>query len=228
MTLLKAKICPVCKTLNPVREPYCLKPECGASLMNAELAEDKDMESSSDSAQEKPKSLSTEEKCLEQPKIFRICPDCGHHVLPNTWTCDQCGGKLYGLPLMTEESVPQVRNEQEQKPAKYLLRSEDGQFSVCIHDGESVIIGREAVGAEYLASKVYVGRKHLQVQAKDGWICLTDLSSTNGALVNGKTVRTDTPYKLSEYDLISLGAREGQPLTGKAAYFRLLKAVDES
>ena len=220
---MKVKVCPVCKTLNPIRRQHCQAIDCGANLMNAEITEATEEEP--DSGQDMKAKNETEEDTPKKLEVFRICPDCGHHVFPNTWICDECGCKLYGVPLTEEKNRPQEQTEQVQRPAEYMLRSEDGRFCIRIPEGESIIIGREAVGAEYLASKYYVGRKHLKIQADDGWIRLTDLLSTNGSLVNGRSVKTATPYKLSENDLISLGAREGQSLVENAAYFRLLRMV---
>lgn len=209
---MKVKICPACGTVNDIRSRDCTK--CGADLADVTPAEESEAAGKTAEA-EAPETL----------KEFRICPECGGRVPPNTWTCAACGGKTYGLPL--EREGQKTAGAAEKERPDYVLRSEDGQITIRVREGETVTVGREAAGADYLAGRLYVGRKHLQIEVRDGWITLTDLASRNGSLVNGKTVKAQTPFRLTDNDLISMGAREGQAPQDKAAYFRISKAVKE-
>ena len=220
---MKIKVCPVCGFYNPVKEQYCQSPNCGASLLNTEITDDR--ETASAPVQEgEPADKGT----AVGPGTYRLCPECGCHVPPNTWKCGRCGCMLYGLPLVAEGKCTENSEAHEPIFPDYLLRSEDGRVSIPVHEGESVVVGREAAGAEYLADRFYVGRKHAKFHAAEGWVHITDMSSTNGTLVNGKALKADTPFKLSENDLISLGAKEGQEPLKNAAYFKLFKAEKEA
>ncbi len=220
---MKIKICPVCGYMNPHNSLDC--EQCDYNLNEVNTTDNS-------AISEQPHSIETpipESNAPEpgssndtnkKPKVFRICPKCGNHVPPNTYRCE-CGQMLHGIPLTASENAASTVSKL--PSVCFMLRSEDGRSTIHIPGDETVTIGREATEADYLANKLYVGRRHLQVNVRDGIVYITDISSTNPTLVNGTALKKDTPYKLSENDLISLGARENQAPVENAAYFRLIR-----
>lgn len=225
---MKVKKCPCCGHANPPNELDCQGPCCcGVSLLSVPITDNEEPteKSTPEPVQEMPEPQNPGAVPAQKAKYFRICPTCHRHASPNTYKCEECSRMLYGVPLVssdTEETQP----AQDRPPAAYVLCSEDGRLSIQIHDGEMITVGREAAGSEYLSNKLYVGRKHMDVRLRDGIVYITDINKTNKTLVNGVAIRKNTPYKLSENDLISLGALEGQPPVHDAAYFRLKKGIN--
>lgn len=220
---MKIKVCPDCGHINPHNSLDCEK--CGQNLNDVLPTDDsiiiEQPHSAETSVPEIHVAVSVTPKSADKkPKVFRVCPKCGNHVQPNTYRCE-CGQMLHGIPLTASENVAPSVNKL--PSACFMFRSEDGRLTIHIPGDETVTIGREATGADYLANKLYVGRRHLQVNVRDGLVYITDISSTNPTLVNGIALKKDTPYKLSENDLVSLGAREKQAPVENAAYFRLIR-----
>lgn len=220
---MKIKVCPDCGHINPHNSLDCEK--CGQNLNDVLPTDDSIITEQPHSAETSIPEISVTEPVStkgtdKKPKVFRVCPKCGNHVPPNTYRCE-CGQMLHGIPLTASENVAPAVNKL--SSVCFMFRSEDGRLTIHIPGDETVIIGREATGADYLANKLYVGRRHLQVNVRDGLVYITDISSTNPTLVNGIALKKDTPYKLSENDLVSLGAREKQAPVENAAYFRLIR-----
>ena len=225
---MKIKICPVCGFVNPPNELDCQRSGCNTSLIDVPLSDAPgSSEVSNSEIVEAAEPSGTEKPSSEKSGLYRICPSCHQHTPPNTYRCKGCGRTLYEIPLVNRETEAAL-SEKINPAIRFILRSEDGKASIPVCDGEAVIIGREANGFEYLSDKLFVGRKHISIQQNSGIVYITDLNSTNGTLVNGAPIKKNKPFKLSENDLISLGAREGQAPVDCAAYFTLMKAVDPS
>lgn len=68
---------------------------------------------------------------------------------------------------------------------------------------ESTVIGRSKKCDVYIPDP-YLSKQHARIFFKDAEFYIEDLESTNGTLLNGKTVGT-RPLKLRDCDKISLG-----------------------
>lgn len=229
------KICPNCGRQNPIVSKSCGNPACGASLLRvaptvpatAPVQQPSNPAPSPSPIQQPPSAPAVSNN---QSKFVKICPKCGMVCKPTANRCE-CGRQLFDVrPTPADEAPP--RNSAPagaevtspiQKNVSYMLRSEDGFLQLTLPEGEEVIVGREGLGADYLAPKGYVARRHLRVLQKDGFVTITHISKTNPTLVNNKEIESDKPYKVNDNDLIALGAQEGQPPVQYAAYFRLIR-----
>jgi hypothetical protein len=71
-----------------------------------------------------------------------------------------------------------------------------------IFTGRELLIGRDAGVHSLTLDSSSVSREHARVAVVDGDLCIEDLDSTNGIVVNGKRVQK---AKLSRFDEISIG-----------------------
>jgi len=77
-------------------------------------------------------------------------------------------------------------------------------------DGE-VVLGLRTGGADvvdlgpYNAAEMGVSRRHLKLWATDAGLFALDMESTNGTLLNGQRLRPNTPYRVGDGDVLSLG-----------------------
>lgn len=77
-----------------------------------------------------------------------------------------------------------------------------------------VILGRgddvpELVSLDdYEGADLGVSRRHAMLLPTEGTLYITDLGSTNGTLINGRSIGVSTPYSLSNGDLLQLGKLE--------------------
>lgn len=233
------KICPNCGKPNLPSNRYCDNPACEASLLRvtptvpgAESVDNRTPVSTG-----VPESTPVQQKVTpsaaagpNSKKFVKICPECGMVCKPIAYRCE-CGRFLYDItPIETSQSQPPISEARlsiQSSPVKsqvsYMLRSEDGRLELLLPEGEEVVIGREGFGADYLAPKGFVGRRHLLVMQKDGFVTITHISKTNPTLVNDKEIESNKPFKVNDNDLIVLGAQEGQPPVQYAAYFRLIR-----
>ncbi len=77
-------------------------------------------------------------------------------------------------------------------------------------NGEVVLGSRaEAAGVvnlgPYGAVEQGVSRRHLRLWGTDAGLFVLDMHSTNGTLLNGQRMHPDTPYRVTDGDLLSLG-----------------------
>lgn len=233
------KICPSCGKSNPLSNRYCDNPACGASLLRVTptVPGVVPVENRTPVSTCVPESTPVQQEPTpsvavgtSSRKYVKVCPECGKVCKPIANRCE-CGRHLFDItPTIADES--QKMNAETHRPAQsspvqnhasYMLRSEDGRLELLLPEGEEVVIGREGLGADYLAPKGFVGRRHLLVLQKDGFVTITHISKTNPTLVNDKEIESNKPFKVNDNDLIVLGAQEGQPPVQYAAYFRLIR-----
>lgn len=65
--------------------------------------------------------------------------------------------------------------------------------------------GRRAENSVVLTGDLYVSGSHAQIQADGDVYILTDLGSTNGTLLNGERLQSNTPVSLDPGDVIVIG-----------------------
>lgn len=74
-----------------------------------------------------------------------------------------------------------------------------------------VVLGLRAGGVDvvdlspYGAAEQGVSRRHLRLWGTDAGLFALDMNSTNGTLLNGQRMRPDTPYRVTDGDLLALG-----------------------
>lgn len=212
------KICARCGTKNPASGVYCLREDCEESLMAVPVTEDAGAPGGAPPAGDAGKPAAPAKAGL---KAFRLCPRCGRRVRANTYRCE-CGESLYGIPLAAGEKAESPAR-QARNGVSYMLRSEDGRLEIPVPPEGECVVGREGAGADYLANRLYVSRRHLSLRREDGLVTVTDAGSKNCTLLNGVSLEPGKPCRIAEGDLLSLGAREGQGMTENAAYLRLMK-----
>jgi signal transduction histidine kinase len=77
-----------------------------------------------------------------------------------------------------------------------------------------VILGRGEDGPGFVGLNVYdadelgVSRHHIMLRPTDSKLYILDLESTNGTWLNGRSIGVNTPYSLSNGDLLTLGELE--------------------
>ena len=104
---------------------------------------------------------------------------------------------------------------------RYMFSSLDGDFACEIKEGVT-IIGRENEMREYLSSKLYVSRKHaeLNLDVAAGILSIKNCNTTNYTFVNNTMISGDASVELKDGDEVGLGGNEQngsrQP---EAAYF---------
>ena len=194
----KYKVCPVCGTHN---NPLFLEcSDCETDLQNVPVV-DEEMER----VAEQQNSEGAVEPSHTAPMV-RVC-DCG---VKNR--CSACGEDI-SMIVPTPDCAPAVQ--------RYMFSSLDGDFACEIKEGVT-IIGRENEMREYLSSKLYVSRKHaeLNLDVAAGILSIKNCNTTNYTFVNNTMISGDASVELKDGDEVGLGGNEQngsrQP---EAAYF---------
>jgi len=182
----------------------------------------------------------------------KICPNCGTHNSEDSTKCG-CGVPLRSIRAVDEKSSrsesPKVETEHiticprcskeipfgaecdcQNKPGpengdteSYYLTDFGNSFRIEICNNSDLVLGRGYGGSEYFAEKSYVSNRHIKMFRNGDMILITDLSSRNGTLVNGQSIKPEVPFQIYSGDKITLGAKERQDAINKAAYLVLKK-----
>jgi pSer/pThr/pTyr-binding forkhead associated (FHA) protein len=150
-----------------------------------------------------------------------ICRSCGTQNLVNMVFCDECGQNL----LEQSNSTPPARSEeQEQASPNSLLRPLPRMIRVIILNSRRVIdipYGRDALIGRRDAPRgiipdvdlsneggfeAGVSRRHAQVCYQEDQAFVQDLASTNGTLLNQKSLSPYLAQPLHHGDEIKLGS----------------------
>ena len=199
----KYKVCPVCGTHN---NPLFLEcSDCETDLQNV-LVVDEEMERVAEQHNS---------DCAVEPShtapMVRVC-DCGVKNPVQARRCSACGEDI-SMIVPTPDCAPAVQ--------RYMFSSLDGDFACEIKEGVT-IIGRENEMREYLSSKLYVSRKHaeLNLDVAAGILSIKNCNTTNYTFVNNTMISGDASVELKDGDEVGLGGNEQngsrQP---EAAYF---------
>lgn len=194
----KYKLCPHCRRKNAPDAWDC---ECGADISSERVTDDENEKAIS---QTTPKTADASARAM-----VRICDNCGKHNPANARRCTDCGEDISDV-IPVEECA--------NKPAGFILASDDGEYAYNIPDGETVI-GRESAMSEYLSVKSYVSRRHAKLTVAGGKLSIENLSGTNYTFVNNERIPAGA-MELHEGDTIGLGGNiTGGKKQDKAAYF---------
>jgi K+-sensing histidine kinase KdpD len=93
--------------------------------------------------------------------------------------------------------------------------SYDPRVNMGLDVNGEVILGRGQDGANSLslfnaadAEQLGVSRQHAMLRPTDSKLYITDLGSTNGTWLNGRSIGVNTPYSLSDGDILRFGRLE--------------------
>ena len=217
---MKYKKCPVCGKMNLLRSKNCTNEVCGTSLMNAEIVNSETEKTQGASMPAQVPDISTDNR--KQPSLaVRQCPDCGR-VLPYRIKKCECGASLIAVPPMASDS-PAPKPVASQPESCYAFRSEDGKCEIPLRDGEDIILGRDAICADYLSTKRFVSGSHARIRVLGSNLTIEHIGKTNPTLVNGVKIERESPYSLNEGDLVAMGAQPGQGVCDSVGYFRVIR-----
>lgn len=232
--MARIKYCPNCHFFNAPAAMQCS--QCGRDIgnvkaiteENAKKKEEQELlqqreaegdgeqsESTNDDSNSAPGDISNN---LEQ---YIECEECHYHNLPTQRTCAKCGEPLAGIPITKGGSVENTN------PGGTLINPEVNK-KICSMDGEwvleldslEIVLGRQAIGKEYLEKKPYVGRNHAKITVIGSDVYLEDLNSTNGTYIDGQRLEVGKAIKLCTENIIGLGGNATSQ-TG-AAFLRLM------
>lgn len=154
-----------------------------------------------------------------QQEAYKRCPKC-NNIYPYSVNKCSCGYSL-------QAEAPVFLNKAQVKQTSYSIRSEDGYATLDIQPGQEYILGSEAELSQYLAMKTYVSRQHATLSYLGGHLRIKHIGHTNPTLINGNEIEYEKLYTLLPGDKIALGARKGQGIVAKAAYFKVIANTTE-
>ena len=155
--------------------------------------------------------------------LCKICPTCGTKNPPDEPICIKCMTDLTSVPPVDCEEIS-IKNSPEHSDqtitsgldlhmldlesektviltqSKLVLKGHD--FEIVIKDGD--VVGRHAVGGDFLQRYKTVSRKHAKFTYKDGNWYVQDLNSTNGTYLNGLKLLPMQDFPLKNGDKLSL------------------------
>ena len=100
------------------------------------------------------------------------------------------------------------------RPYRIGLKNQTFRSTLVFDLVECVTIGREAPTSDtiphidlqpYNALELGVSRRHALLKREDDCIYLIDNKSANGVLLNNEAIRRETPYPVTDGDIIKLG-----------------------
>ena len=154
------------------------------------------------------------------------CPTCGYTNIAGSAFCENCGSQLSQPPMPVQEvpSIPPTPVPRRQpEPGigmpivaiRGSLVIQSANATLTIPPGKQVIVlGREDPVSSvfpdidldpYGAQEEGVGRKHAQLVMRGGDICIEDLESVNGTVVNKQRLVPRQPQPIKDGDEIRLG-----------------------
>lgn len=186
----KYRICPDCGFRNPPSRIECSR--CEADLTSVPVADE--------NTSPKPP------KAAPKPPV-RIC-GCGARNPAAMRKCGVCGEDISDV-IPTEDK--------QEIETHFVLAATDGEYAYELTQPQ-VTVGREREMREYLAGKPFVSRTHAKLEAENGRLYITNLSTTNFTYVNNN--RISGREELLDGDELGLGgnALDGVRQQG-AAYF---------
>jgi class 3 adenylate cyclase len=118
--------------------------------------------------------------------LQKICPACKTLNEPGRETCIQCAGALSGVTAADNNSQMAEEGDAGTRPESHLsLASAEGRV-IRIRDGD--IVGRTAVGREFLEIHEEISRRHAQFTRDKGAWFIMDLNSSNGTFLDGERI----------------------------------------
>lgn len=104
---------------------------------------------------------------------------------------------------------------------RHVLSSLDGSYAYELNTNLT-IVGRENVMKEYLASKIFVSRKHAEFLMEADKLWIKNYSNTNHTYVNNEKIKDIEYFELHDGDVVGFGEKEiNGSLQEEAVYFRV-------
>ena len=161
-----------------------------------------------------------------------VCPTCGHKNVSGSAFCENCGSQLSQIPHAAPAPgyTPPVAPPPPPSPVtppivapqppvagvitgRLVIQATNA--SLPIPQGKSVVVlGREDPVSgifpdidldPYGAQEEGVGRKHAQLVLQGGQVCVEDLDSVNGTVVNKQRIPPRQPHPIKDGDEVRLG-----------------------
>lgn len=134
------------------------------------------------------------------------CPACGHlHFGPTDARISKCEA-CQGIRIARVAPVLLGQN------GLTLHAIRGGHFSCTIAEGEEpALLGRAAMGADYLAQDRQVGNRHCLIFREEGRWMVRDNESKNCTMVNGEDIGCGGETALKNGDILTLGHRPDSP-----------------
>lgn len=156
-------------------------------------------------------------------RMIKLCR-CGHHNPSTARRCEKCEESINRSPLVEESTLQAVGenvasavseicsplDEDQQEPLsapkKHTIKLliED-RYELKVEDGS--IVGRNAVGSNYLQDFPTVSRDHIQIFRQNGIWLMKNLAETNGTWLNDKPVAPGEEREISDGDVLKLSSK---------------------
>ena len=187
--------CPQCGTQNRAGAHFCVK--CGAPLSPAESVG------------------------------AAVCPRCGVPLRPGAQFCPACGVNLVSPPFPSPGGGESFSSPGGKGNAtvvdlgvgaerRLVVRWPRGQTEEHVLSGPIVNVGR-APDNDIMLNFPTVSGHHLRLQippaGSAGQVNVTDLHSTNGTMVKGRTIAPDVPYPWLPGDVLRVGDLRGNSIS---------------
>ena len=137
--------------------------------------------------------------------LIKICPSCDFHNPISQMMCQECMAFIGDVTPVEETPAENVESATPQGSpvpdsgatirvaSGVVFCDESGAPVFTASDGE--IVGRQRVGAEYLANMLTVSRSHCRVSLTSGGWMIEDVGSSNGTWINGARVVGPAPLR---------------------------------
>jgi len=142
--------------------------------------------------------------------LVKICPSCGAENDINTTLCDMCMADISAVSPIDTDTLKNTSTSEnivdssatviERRRVLYFMAS-DGSGGFTVASGS--VIGREAEGREYLASRMTVSRRHAKINFNVSWF-IEDLNSSNGTFINENKIAPNEPQRMNNGDSVAL------------------------
>jgi class 3 adenylate cyclase len=133
--------------------------------------------------------------------LQQICPVCKTLNEAGRRTCIACTGALSGDAVANPNTSPQKRDAGVPQERLLSLNSAEGRV-IRISNGD--VVGRTAVGREFLEIHEEISRRHAEFILSEGNWFVVDLNSSNGTFLDGKQIPPRERFPLRDGQRIRL------------------------
>ena len=144
----------------------------------------------------------------------RICRSCKTENSPTNIECSTCGGNISNIrPIEKNENVEKPEHAISDTPEIRIHQKPGATLRFLIEDRQELeakdsdIIGRNAVGADFLQNFPTVSRNHIRVFKQNGAWWMKNLTETNETWLNGKPVPQNEEREINEGDVLNLSSK---------------------
>ncbi len=150
---------------------------------------------------------------------YKICNGCGAENAQDEAFCSECFGTDFEIleEVSNEQGEIKITNSKNsssevKESDKTTIDTSAGELQLISADLKQTIyhndiIGRGAVGAEYLAEIKTISRKHSKFYFEEGKWHIEDLGSTNGTYVNNDKIPSREKVKIGDGDSLKFSSK---------------------